>query len=476
MANKKTRLCFDPWEYLEFRVDGKISPCCMHPTFSHPFNGNLFEYRHIPEFRKLKEDLYAGNLNHYCSVCSIKESVDIDVFRTNLAQKFGNIENPLSPPTDMNLLRIDMTEKCNLRCTYCYQSQPTYRGSGNSSETGDYGGKEIAPEVLSGIIQAVDAYPHKIEEITVNGHGETTCFPEWNRYCDRLLDNGHRLSITSNFAKQFSCDEITTFSRFKTIAISIDTSQPDLLKQIRRKVDLGNILANIYRIRAHALSEGRIPPHFTFISGIYDKNVSGLPDFAWFAVACGITSVTFWKMVKYPDMADASNVYPLSSLEKEDMEAALEKIQKTREILETHHIPTVFAGDFVGELDKRKENFLKLKLTTAPLKDKTISTSLKIIPLYPDPAETVQIFVLLQFDEQYFSFRNNQLSPWEIGMEVLPYTVIHKEDQELRIEIPIDDSIGIIKTKNAYLHVGYGDGILDAIHHSQYITCDLPAI
>src|ERR1700740_1396287 len=100
----------------------------------------------------------------------------------------------------------------------------------------------------------------KVVFVQIRGQGETTIIPNWEAYCKYFQDSGIHVLITTNFSTVYSEPEIDAFARMSAITISIDTVDRELLKQIRRKVDLRTILYNMQRVRLRAVSHyGREP-------------------------------------------------------------------------------------------------------------------------------------------------------------------------------------------------------------------------
>jgi MoaA/NifB/PqqE/SkfB family radical SAM enzyme len=84
---------------------------------------------------------------------------------------------------------LEFTSRCNLACAYCETSLPQYRSLG----------KDMDPTALNAIIDYL--IEHKPSSVCVNGHGETTIYKDWHKYCNRLLDHGIPLGIITNLAK-----------------------------------------------------------------------------------------------------------------------------------------------------------------------------------------------------------------------------------------------------------------------------------
>ena len=142
---------------------------------------------------------------------------------------------------------FEATSNCNLRCTYCRVSSPSYVGE-------DFDLSRI--EMLADQMVAA-----KVQSVQISGHGETTTLAHWQNYCRLFFERAISVRITSNFARMFADDEIDAFARMEDITISIDTIDRDLLKSIRRRVDLRTVIYNMQRVRPRALrsAAGRLP-------------------------------------------------------------------------------------------------------------------------------------------------------------------------------------------------------------------------
>lgn len=186
---------------------------------------------------------------------------------------------------------LEFTTKCNLRCAYCEKSQP-------DSSAGVDLPEELLDKIVSFIIN------QKIGYVCVNGNGETTLYKNWDLYCDRLLDNGCKLGIITNFSKKFSEKEIQTLRRFSCIEVSCDTADPELFKQLRRGATLPGIIYNIHRVQNAARSLDLPAPVFSWSCLLSDQNIFKLEDYFILGVQNGIRSFNLCNLVKYPDVND----------------------------------------------------------------------------------------------------------------------------------------------------------------------------
>ena len=148
------------------------------------------------------------------------------------------------------IIHIEFTSKCNLRCIYCAINQNGYVFH------------SLSPETIEEIVQLIIL--RRVDVVSVNGHGETTTFPGWHRYCDKLIEHKIPLHIISNLTLSFSDEEIDTLSRFRDIEVSCDTADPELFARIRRGGTLKSLESNIRRIQGnarHLLHDRRLRPH-----------------------------------------------------------------------------------------------------------------------------------------------------------------------------------------------------------------------
>jgi MoaA/NifB/PqqE/SkfB family radical SAM enzyme len=246
----------------------------------------------------------------------------------NQLKKFFNFQrvhgnNILESPRT-KIAHIEFTSRCNLRCVFCYASQPDYRSY------------DLDESTIEHAIEALEA--RHVDVVSVNGHGETTIYKNWHLYCNKMVDAGFRLHITSNFAKTFSTEELKTLSRFKSIEISCDTNDPELFSKLRCGADLRTICLNILGIRAMAAKENRKLPEISFSCVVSHLNVLKLMDYVSFGKALGVTHFNFCNLTKYPDLEDALNTKHITEMPEEFVYKALASLTETLEFLKQSNI------------------------------------------------------------------------------------------------------------------------------------------
>jgi MoaA/NifB/PqqE/SkfB family radical SAM enzyme len=259
----------------------------------------------------------------------------------------SQVADPLLDPAMITDIRIDLTSRCNLRCVYCAVSQP------------DYVGEDMPDDVVRSATTAVFQLSryHEISGVGVNGHGETTFRPGWTKPCREIIALGLPVNIITNLAKPYSTEELNVLGSLHTISISIDTADRDLLRRIRRRVDVRQIITNITAIRAAALRRNRPTPNFQFFCGLYDQNTLQIEELAWLAVALDIQRVQFWDLFAHSyeglDISEEDRVYPLASLTDEELRPRLEAVIGAIAILRRATIAVEIDGPFITELCRR---------------------------------------------------------------------------------------------------------------------------
>ena len=178
----------------------------------------------------------------------------------------------------------------------------------------------------------------------MNGHGETTFHPKWVAWCRRIIDAGHRPHIITNLAKHYTDAELELLTEFRFIQVSLDSDDREMMKRIRKAVQVEKVFETIQRIREMAERRASFDvPKFSISIGVYDPSIWTLEPFVRRLVDMNISAITFWDLVEYPHQ---TLVTPLSSLEGRQRERARHVLGRVRMRLESAGIPYHFAGDF----------------------------------------------------------------------------------------------------------------------------------
>ena len=262
----------------------------------------------------------------------------------------------------LKFAHLEITSKCNLRCTYCAVSQPDYRGYDLGTGTVD--------QILD------DLELLGVETVCLNGHGETTFHKDWAVIFKKVLGRFPRTELTTNLAVDYTDEEIDLLAQIDIITVSIDTHDPILLEETRRKVSLGTILSNMARLRRASVKHGKrgfplgqpttspagivkaggyqLIPHFRFSCVVHDKNIETLLEFAKFAIDQDVKFVVFCNMTKYDDIPGVVNVRPVTDLETvEELTAAKNNLVMAAAILKCSNIRVDSPDGLLAALDAR---------------------------------------------------------------------------------------------------------------------------
>lgn len=248
-------------------------------------------------------------------------------------------------------LAVELTSRCNLRCVYCLKAQPKERyrdGDGHDSPYMVFGA-DMTPDAVAVVVQGLAE--RKVEEVTLNGHGETTIYPGWDKIALDLIARGIRVILTSNFSKRFSDEEVAVLSRFHHLYISIDSSDPERVSRYRQKARLDVMLDNLRRIRDSAGRENRPPPGIRFCTGLYQEVIPTVVDLARLAADLKVEHQIFWHQYVYPSVANAENVTPLSSLSIEGKRDAVRRIRAALDHLDSAGITYEFDANWFATME-----------------------------------------------------------------------------------------------------------------------------
>jgi MoaA/NifB/PqqE/SkfB family radical SAM enzyme len=238
-------------------------------------------------------------------------------------------------------IQVELTTSCNLRCVYCPKSAPDFQGAAMESD----------------MIDQVEALIEELRprRINLTADGETTTLPDWISKCRRLMKwPDIEYTIISNFAKRFADDELDLLSRFTSINVSLDTADETLLKDVRKAVDLRTLTANIMKVRARAVQDGRREPTFVLIAVLTDRTVGGLVELAAFAVACRIPHLVLSDLNERRNPGE--EVSAVRRLDDAAFDAAMRRIEAAKKLMRAHGGDVVLIAGLEDALELRRRD------------------------------------------------------------------------------------------------------------------------
>lgn len=218
---------------------------------------------------------------------------------------------------------VEVTTRCNLRCSYCLVSSPNWVE------------RTIGDGMLTKVLhQLVERNPKVIH---LHGHGETTIVEGWTKYANILLDKGVNVSLCSNLMKTYDELEIDVLSKFSHLAVSLDTIDAELFKRLRRGGDIKQVTYNLVRIMSKAKSHNR-KLRVSFSVVVCDKNITHLIDLTNYGVQLGISGITLCNLGVIDTPKNALDVKHLSQLSQEECGAAIRILSQVQMICKVNDI------------------------------------------------------------------------------------------------------------------------------------------
>jgi len=224
----------------------------------------------------------------------------------------GMLDLTRSPRTEK--VWLEVTSRCNLRCTYCHLSQ------------------DDIPEVdldLRNIDRFIAGLKSRgATELIFNGRGENTFLAGWQDVVHKALAIGLKVTTVTNLALSYSEEEIKVLSRLTSITVSVDTTDPAIFRAIRRKADIKLVLTNILRIRAAAFAHDRRPPDIVWNMIVHDQSMLDLARSVSEGIAAGVDQFHLSILGEKPELPDALNARQIDRLSPQALSSGFEQIRR----------------------------------------------------------------------------------------------------------------------------------------------------
>lgn len=222
-----------------------------------------------------------------------------------------------------NTLIVEITSRCNLRCIFCPKSI-----KGNENIPGR--DMDMDKSTLASTLRFARQANPTIASLV--GVGETTFREDWKDVCDHFFNLGIACIINSNFARIYTKSELDALLKFSNITISIESSDIELQKELRKSVDLKIIIKNIIALRARARINGVNTPQLTVNCTVSNRNVLGIKELAALCVELGIDQFNLSSLYELDELKEA-HIRSIEHIEQSEREEAIKILEGTSQIL-----------------------------------------------------------------------------------------------------------------------------------------------
>ncbi|TIH17279.1 radical SAM protein [Marinifilum sp. JC120] len=226
------------------------------------------------------------------------------------------------PPLQLDSVNFQPITKCNLSCVYCPQSW-------NKAE-----GMEMDNSLLRKTVDYIKE--NDVIQATVGFYGETLIGKNWTEYCTELLDAEVTMNLCSNFNMELSDEDCRVLARFNHIQFSIDSPDPEILKEVRPPANLQRMLLNMHKIRAAAINQDLPMPDFQWMCTLTDRVVSQLPALVSLAVSNNVPQLNCNELAYFDDRKLPVN--SIFSLHQDEFREALGCVERALKIAEQNKL------------------------------------------------------------------------------------------------------------------------------------------
>jgi MoaA/NifB/PqqE/SkfB family radical SAM enzyme len=174
---------------------------------------------------------------------------------------------------------IEITNKCNLRCSYCAKADDRYEAiPGNNTDMTD--------EMVGALYRYCKQVG--IRHVSLSGVGETTMTAGWHKGVARFLDDPEiSAHLVSNLVRVFDDDDLVALTKLRNLQISFDSASLAMVRKQRSKADLRTITYNIVRLRQKARELGR-GPNIDVNCTLSRENIGEIANLAGFCRELGV--------------------------------------------------------------------------------------------------------------------------------------------------------------------------------------------
>jgi MoaA/NifB/PqqE/SkfB family radical SAM enzyme len=254
-------------------------------------------------------------------------------------------EVDLLAPSQIVTAMLELTSRCNLRCVYCMKSHP--RGNELSGRDDD-----MSQAVLDASLEFVRQT--RAREVLFAGQGETTLLPNWTERCApffALPDT--RFILNSNFARLLEPRELEALLSLHTVFTSIDSDDPEVMRTLRRSVDLGTVVANVIALRATALKLQRPATEIGVNCVMSTATALHVFDVGCYCKALGVQYFNLLNLYGSDYLTETFGIRTVAALSADDFDAMVQQVRAVNRLLSGSATRLLIDQGFNAEITRR---------------------------------------------------------------------------------------------------------------------------
>jgi MoaA/NifB/PqqE/SkfB family radical SAM enzyme len=219
---------------------------------------------------------------------------------------------------------IEVTSKCNLRCSYCHKADDVLEALPGSNA-------DMTDEMIDGLYRYCKEAG--IRSVMLSLGGETTMHPGWHRRVVQFLDDPEiAISMVSNFVRLLTDEDLEALIKLDNLQISFDSSELAMVRKLRSRADLRTITYNVIRLRQKSRELGR-KPRLVVNCTVCRDNIGHIGKLAGFCRELGVEQLLLTEVMpvsdhnpKMPEMLD--------SLTDDEVICLVREIMAARDVLQ----------------------------------------------------------------------------------------------------------------------------------------------
>ncbi len=179
----------------------------------------------------------------------------------------------------LNTIAIEVTSKCNLRCSYCHKADDVLEAMPGAND-------DMTDEMIDDLYRYCKETG--IRNVTLSLGGETTMSAGWYARIAQFLDDPEmETHMVSNFVRLLDDDDLEALTKFNALQISFDSSELEMVRRLRSRADLRTITYNLVRLRQKGRELGRCP-YLLVNCTLCRDNIGHVGGLAGFCRALGV--------------------------------------------------------------------------------------------------------------------------------------------------------------------------------------------